>query len=343
MRRIGVLVLLCCLWILPPALAGAASPVLELWRGPGFQLSKPQGWQVLVSGQCSELGFLVYDPANPARQFFFFGSVGPFYMSADQKQLDQQVAGYYQGILNWLDMPVVAPLTPENFFRNFEAIAASGLARQYVPHFPPLRGFEPVWAAPLQSQVQGGRSGLVRGLFVQGNVLAEGLFQATVAPFAPFTGSPGGGTGVGLMVMGLSAAKDEFALWQPVLTRCLGSFDVNPDYARQCMQASGQAWGAVASAGRTLAESSDMIRQGWESRNRSYDIMAEKRSDAILERDRVYNPETDEVYEVGPQFWEHYRLNRQQYRQKELEQLPDGDYRLWDKPLLPGDQHIQPE
>jgi hypothetical protein len=86
-----------------------------------------------------------------------------------------------------------------------------------------------------------------------------------------------------------------------------------------------------------------MIMQGWESRNRSYDIMAEKRSDAILERDRVYNPETDEVYEVGPQFWEHYRLNRQQYRQKELEQLPDGDYRLWDKPLLPGDQHIQPE
>ncbi|MGE4293623.1 MAG: hypothetical protein AB7E32_15610 [Desulfovibrio sp.] len=343
MRRVA-LFFLC--WIILaglPMKTRAAEPVLETWQGPGFRIQKPQGWLVLVSGQCSDLGFLVYDPANPARQFFFFGSVGPFYMSWDQKQLDQQVAGYYQGMLNWLDMPVVVPLTPENFFRNFEGMARSSLARQYVPHFPPLQGLEPVWSVPLPNMVQGGQTGLVRGLFRQGNVLAEGLFQATVAPFAPFTGSPGGGTGVGMLVMGVSAAKDEFAYWQPVLTRCLGSFDVSAEYAAQCQQASGQAWGAVASAGRTLSETSDMIMQGWESRNRSYDIMAEKRSDAILGRDRVYNPETDEVYEVDPQFWEHYDINRQQYRQKELERLPENDHRLWDKPPLAGDQHIRLE
>jgi hypothetical protein len=75
----------------------------------------------------------------------------------------------------------------------------------------------------------------------------------------------------------------------------------------------------------------------WDNRNRSDDIISEKRSDAILGTERVYNPETGTVYEVPLGFYDNYSINRERYNMDNLQLLPDNDWNLWTAPIKPAD------
>ena len=45
----------------------------------------------------------------------------------------------------------------------------------------------------------------------------------------------------------------------------------------------------------------------------------EKFTDYTLNRDRVYNPETDQVYTVDQNFYQYYDTHRDQYRQQNMQ------------------------
>ena len=83
-----------------------------------------------------------------------------------------------------------------------------------------------------------------------------------------------------------------------------------------------------------------MIMDGWQRRNRSDDIMAAKRSDAILSRERLYDPGSGKVYEFENGFYDKYKLNPQQYRLNNLQQLPNDHHDLWTAPTLDGPRHL---
>lgn len=302
----------------------------QTYNGQGFSLQVPAGWRVETAGQCSDLGIRVYDPQVPARQAFFFGTLGPLYMSHEQKALDQQYAPMLQGAVTWLEMPVVVPFTAENVFANFQQMARTNVARQYMPGFPALDYFQAVSVQQLQSPMQGAHAALVRALFVEGRVLAQGQFQCVAAPFMPATGSPGAGTGMALLAMGISAPKDEFAPSEAALASILSSLTIDPAYANACNNQSQAAFTGVLRAGRTLSEASDIIVQGWEGRQKVHDVLAEKRSDVMMGVERVYNPDLDEVYTVQPDWYrDQYSVQRQQYEMQNLRPLSDQDYDLW--------------
>lgn len=71
------------------------------------------------------------------------------------------------------------------------------------------------------------------------------------------------------------------------------------------------------------------------------DIISEKRSDAILSKERVYDPETGDVYEVENGFYDSYNINRDQYEMSNLQSLPDDSWDLWTAAPLDGRQHIR--
>ncbi|MEA3360334.1 MAG: hypothetical protein U9R17_13145, partial [Thermodesulfobacteriota bacterium] len=165
--------------------------------------------------------------------------------------------------------------------------------------------------------------------------IGEGLFLCTVAPFMPYTGGPGEGNAYGFMVSGITATKREFAVILPFLKKSLASFNVNSAYVNQCIQASQAAFQQVMKAGQTLRDTSDLIMKGWKNRNKRYDIMAEKRSDAMLGFERVYDLDTKETYQVNPQFWESYKLNHERFRMNNLQVIPRNNYELWNKAPKP--------
>jgi len=314
---------------------------LEIYDGGIFSIQKPQGWSVQTAGQCSTFAFLVRDPANPLRQIFHFGEVGPVYLDVRQKQIDMQYMRMGGYPVTWIEMPVVQPLTPENFLAQFHQIARTKIANAFMPGCPTLDRLQIISSSPQPRPINGGTSALIRALFVKNQGVGEGLFSVTVAPLQPITGNPGGGIGYGFLITGICAPKTEFRRSQRLMVQSIASYTLKREYVNQCLQQQAAAFQGILRAGKTLRETSDMIVQGWENRNKTHDIIAEKRSDTLRGRERLYNPDTGEVYEFKNGFYDHYNTRRNQYEMNNLKILNGNDYDLWTKPALDGPQHLR--
>jgi hypothetical protein len=314
---------------------------LERFDGGFFTMDKPKDWNVITAGACATFAFLLRDPSQPLRQIFYFGEVGPVYMLEQQKQIDHQymsMGGYPSG---WIDMPVINPLTPGNFLSKFHLIAQSQSAQGFMPQCPRLENLQVISTVPQPSAISGATTELVRAVFTRGGDLGEGLFLVTVAPLLPFTGGPGGGLGCGFCIAGITAPKNEFRDMENTLVKSLQSFTISQSYVNNCMAQQNQTYQGILKAGKTLSETSDIIMQGWESRNRVHDVLAEKTSDAILGRERLYDPNSGEVYEFENGFYDKYLPEQNKYELNNLQPLPDDNHELWMKPPLDGYKHIK--
>ena len=313
---------------------------LESFNGGFFSINKPKGWNVYPAGSCSDFAFLIRDDQEPLRQIFYFGEVGPVYMSEEQKQIDYEYMNMGGYPVPYIEMPVVDPLTPENFLSQFHLIAQTSIAQSFMPQAPPLEHFEGISATKQSSFMPGGTTELVRGIFVQDGKVAEGLFLVTVAPVLPAMGGPGGDIAYGFQIMGITSPKQEFKYTENTLAASLQSFTISQSYVDNCLRQQAETYAGILKAGKTLSEASDIIMDGWESRNKVDDIVAEKRSDAILGKERVYNPETGDVYEVENGFYDAYNVNRDQCEMSNLQSLPDDSWDLWTAAPLDGGQYI---
>ncbi|MFI5398332.1 MAG: hypothetical protein ACHQ9S_22575 [Candidatus Binatia bacterium] len=295
-----------------------------------FSIRKPKGWDIHIGGVCSTLGILIRDPAVPLRQIFYFGLIGPVYLKEAQRQIDQDYinhGGY--NLITWLDAPAVDPLTTENFFVHWPGIAAMKAATDFMPQFPKLTGLTVVSNTPLSSMFPNGNSALLRALFMENGAVGEAQLLGSVWVYWPFTGIPGGGTGYGSILLGVSAPKGEFKDVQARLIASLESFAVTQGYIDWCLAQQRQLWGAVAQAGQTLRETSDMIFDGWQNRSHSSDIMAEIDSDTMRGVERVYDPSINQVYEVPADWYTNYDAHRGEYTMNDLQLLPPDNWELW--------------
>lgn len=310
---------------------------LETYDGGFFSIKKPAGWEIVTAGSCSTFSFLIRDKDAPETQIFFFGEVGPVYLTDGQKTVDKQYMDLGGYPIIWYEMPVIDPLTPENFLTQFHLIAQTKIAKNFMQQTPELKDIEIISSNKTQSIVLGDTK-IIRALFTQDGKLAEGQFYVTVAPLLPASGSPGSGIGYAFSFIGISAKKDEFKTMQGKLTEGIGSFSLSQSYVNNCLAQQAQATQGVLRAGKTLSETSDIIISSWENRDRADDIISEKRSDVILGNDRVYDPDTKEVYEIPNGFYDDYNINRQKFDMDNLQKLPDNDWDLWTSATLDGNK-----
>jgi len=317
------------------------APEYVKYDGGTFSVDMPKGWKIQTAGACSDLAFVIRDPQDGLRQIFYFGVAGPVYLHEQQKLLDYQymAAGGYQ--IEWYEMPVVNPLTPENFLKNFHLIAQSNIAQRFMPNSPRLEDLQIISSQPAPCHIPGGNTCLIRAIFLERGKAGEGLFLVTAASMLPMNGNPGSGIGFGMMVTGITAPLAEFNQLQPLLLKSIESFSIEQSYIQSCMQQSDAAFGGILEAGKMLSETSDLLMQSWEKRNKSEDIIAAKRSDAMLGKERLYNPETGEVYMFQNGFYDKYNLHRNEYEMNGLEPLPENNYELWNRAVLDGEAHLR--
>ncbi len=314
---------------------------LERFDGGFFSIDKPKGWKIITAGACSDFAFLIRDPSEPSRQIFYFGQVGPVYLSEQQKQIDYQYMSMGGYPVDWIDMPVVNPLTSGNFLSRFHFIAQSRVAQTFMPQCPRLSRVQIISTQSQSCPIPGGTTELIRALFTEGESLGEGLFLVTVVPVLPFTGSPGGGLAYGFMITGITAPKEEFKHTQSTLAKAVESFTISESYVSNCLRQQASTYAGILKAGKTLSQTSDIIMQGWENRNKTHDILAEKTSDAILGKERLYDPNTGEVYEFENGFYDKYNSDREGYEMNDLKLLPDDSHELWMKACLDGYKHVR--
>jgi hypothetical protein len=340
------------IWLLFPALVAGCSVdagqqshtqgvELESFNGGFFSVDKPKGWEIITAGSCATFAFLAHDPSMPLRQTFYFGEVGPVYLSEQQRQIDYQYVSMGGYPSNWIDMPAVNPLTPGNFLAQFHLIAKSRIGQGFMPQCPRLENLQVVSAVKQPSPINGASTELVRALFTQGGELGEGLFLVTVAPLLPFTGSPGGGLGSGFCLVGITARQTEFRALEGVLIKSVQSFTISQSYVNNCLAQQASTYAGILKAGKTLSEASDIIMQGWENRNRTDDILSEKRSDATLGKERLYDPNSGEVYEFENGFYDQYLSQQEKYQMNNLQPLPEDSHALWTKPPLDGYKYLK--
>ena len=312
----------------------AKTELLQLtpWTDGAVSLNIPSGWSVYTGGECATKSILARDPSSGLKQVFYFSEAGPVYASQQRQQEDQSNYLALGGNkLPYLDSPLVSPLTAENFLNNFGALANMPFFQKAFPQVPIMTNVKIISAEQIVNKpAYATDAKLVRAEFEQGGKLGEGYFYI-------ITVKDSIGLGYGVMFIGVTAPVGLLDLIVPSLKKSLESYTISQGYITACLQAQNKAVAGILEAGKILNESSDTIMDVWENKLESEQRMSEKQSDVILGYSRLYNPETDEVYEVTPEFYDNYQVHSNEFKMNYLEELSDD---RWGYAPLNGAEHI---
>jgi len=253
-----------------------------------YTMQVPQGWKVDSLGSCSTRSMIAYDPSNPIRRVFAIAS-------------NNYVIPIQQG--------------------TAEEVAANGL--------PVIQQHDAAFGSV--SNIQLGAKEPYPATQGAPNIVDAGIFEASMtidgqaAKGALGTYLLGGYGTYQLSLAGTIAGADEFESMRALLDRSIKSFTISQSYANACT-ASSQAdiSRRTGDISKTLSETSDIITGGYNERSQVNDRISQKWSDTTLGYDRVYNPDSDQVYRVPNDFYDQYDINRQKFEQQNLQQLtPD--------------------
>lgn len=342
--RILILIYLLILFACP-ALVDAAKKAPESSAAkpaaptmPPFTLSIPPGWQLSHSGDCDTLTLYLRNQSDSLQQLFFFPRFGPVYMTLEQKTTDLQYETISGRGMSRRDMPVVDPLTPENFIRFMPQILQMKNMRDFMPDRPGIRSVEVISFTPQKKalEYEEARSAIIRILFVQDNRLGEGLIALTVLRSPEVRGA---GVGMGYLLYGLTAPKGEFAKSLPALLDAGRSFKISQEYGKTCKKNRAEDLPVLVDEGQTLNPVLDSLASTWEKRTPNEDMLAEKKADSLRGVERLYHPTTGDVYEFPAGFSSAYLLQPQSYSQPDLKPLPD-EPALWLKSPLNGSKLV---
>lgn len=336
--RIFISLLLLC--ALPLSALAAKKPAKQAAAAkpePPFHFEIPPQWSLSQAGECDTLTLFLRNPADPLQQLFFFPRFGPVYMSQEQKSSDLQYESLSGHSLNRRDMPVVKPLTPENFSRFLPQILQMNLIREFLPDRPGLRVVEPIVTTPQKKALDylDTQTAIIRILFVQDNQLGEGLIAITTVPSPEYRSAPGGGIGMGYMFYGVTAAKGRLTKQLPDLLKIGRSLKLSASYEKKCRKDRAEDLPMLLQPGNSLSPMLDSMAALWEKRSPAEDMAVEKRADTLRQVKRFQRIATGEVYEFPLEFAAEYLANPEQYSMADLSLLPD-DPQLWQKVPLDG-------
>ena len=167
----------------------------------------------------------------------------------------------------------------------------------------------------------------------------------TTGSFMVGTSQVGGGYFTAVEYLwGVYAPTSSWEADAPVLLESFFSIDYRQATIAGCRNILASSWGqgsgSGGSGGATGSDARDQQLKDWYAKQENEDIFLEKYSDYTLNQDRVYNPETDQVYTVDQSFYQYYDTHREQYRQQNMEQLTDTQFRS--HLPLDGNLHIEP-
>jgi hypothetical protein len=124
---------------------------------------------------------------------------------------------------------------------------------------------------------------------------------------------------------GIYSTEQDFNADALLLLKMFNSIDYSESTLEQCRKALSNSWQKANELGDSIRKTGEEQRkenlQSWQERQNSNDAFIDKFSDAILDRDKVYNPDKDEVYEVDANFYQYYDLHREQFEYQNMREL----------------------
>ncbi len=308
------------------------------YDGGIFTMRVPPNWYIETTGEYETFGFRLYDPAVPARQIFFYGSMSPLMKSKNARAFWKQYinnAGFPQAAL-YSDAPVLSPATARQFFKIFNSFTS--FARDYgIRHsFPTLGEFEVLESVDRRSPMASAAldEAILRANFIQDKTFCEGLFATTVVDYLQYpVNNLDAGHYKAYVTIGISASAEEFFQLESVLAESIGSFAFTQAYIDQGVRQNQWETEVALSVGRTLAAAADSYNQAWWGRQKVNDTLSQKRSDATLGYDRVYDTRTGETYKAELGFIDEYEKDPYTFDNPNLQRVPDNGYDLYNQSI----------
>ena len=270
-----------------------------------FSIKKPKGWKVDTIGDYIHYTIKVYDPNNPAYQFFLNMKTEGYNKSVDAKRWQQK---YYPNN-PFAKASVIATKNTEGFYKIFNDLGTLNNTNTFT--FPTLTDFTVI--DNLGKASLGGD--MLRATFKDANGKeGEGIFTAYVYDVGPYYVLENiiSGKKIDIQYLNvydaifITAPKDEFIDWQDTLNTICSSLKFTDTFINGFNQQQDAVMKNFQQIRAIGNEISDGIMDSWNKRNTSFDIMSQKQSDATLGYERVYDTETNEIYKAYNGFTDEY-------------------------------------
>ena len=270
-----------------------------------FSIKKPKGWKVDTLGDYIHYTIKVYNPENPTYQFFFNMKTEGYNKSEDAKRWQQT---YYPNNM-FAKTSVIATKDTEGFYKIFNDLGTLNNTSTFT--FPTLTDF--TVTDTLGKGILGGD--MLRATFKDANGKeGEGIFTAYVYDAGPYYVYENIVSGKQIDIQYLNvydtifitAPKDRLIDWQDVLNTICSSLEFTDTFIdgfNKEQDAVMKNFEQIRAIGNQI---SDGIMDSWNKRNKSFDIMSQKQSDATLGYERVYDTETNEIYKAYNGFTDNY-------------------------------------
>ena len=290
---------------------------LEDYSTDVFSMKKPTGWTVEGAGIGVFYAIRAYDPQNTNNQVFLMVKIQPLLKSDSAKSSWQNYYNLTGGNVQYkvfADAVVLNNPTTEGFYNKFGEITS------YVNSIEPtLSSFKFPTFNNFTKQEEFDSTASMKSVALDSKVLratfkgdngkdGEGLFLASVVDF----GSGQYQAGVDMSyymvydIMSVTSEKDKFIDYKDILLQTVNSINFTDSYVKTTIDNSNAQTQKALELSASIQRAFDSYMSAWENRSKSYDIMSQKQSDAMLGYERVYDTENGDIYKAYNGFTDDY-------------------------------------
>lgn len=290
---------------------------LEDYSTDVFSMKKPKGWTVEGAGIGIFYAIRAYDPQNTNNQVFLMVKMQPLLKSDSAKSAWQNYYNLSGGNAQYkvfANAVVLNNPTTEGFYKKFGEISS------YVNSIEPtLSSFKFPTFNSFTKQEEFDSTASMKNVALDSKVLratfkgdngkdGEGLFLASVVDFGSGQYQAGVDTSFYMVydIMSVTSEKDKFIDYKDILLQTVNSIEFSDSYVKTTIDNSNAQTQKALELSASIQRAFDSYMSAWENRSKSYDIMSQKQSDAILGYERVYDTENGDIYKAYNGFTDDY-------------------------------------
>lgn len=290
---------------------------LEDYSTDVFSMKKPKGWTVEGAGIGVFYAIRAYDPQNTNNQVFLMVKMQPLLKSDSAKSAWQNYYNLSGGNAQYkvfANAVVLNNPTTEGFYKKFGEISS------YVNSIEPtLSSFKFPTFNSFTKQEEFDSTASMKNVALDSKVLratfkgdngkdGEGLFLASVVDFGSGQYQAGVDTSFYMVydIMSVTSEKDKFIDYKDILLQTVNSINFTDSYVKTTIDNSNAQTQKALELSASIQRAFDSYMSAWENRSKSYDIMSQKQSDAMLGYERVYDTENGDIYKAYNGFTDDY-------------------------------------
>ena len=280
-----------------------------------FSMKIPKNWVVgVANSDYIHYTFMAYDPQNPDYKIFFNMKTEGYLKTQEMRNFYKR----YYPTAPFAILPVINPQTTESFYKIYTQ--AFSINQKIIPFkVPVIKNFSNV--QKIGKNLTGGS--IVRAVYQnEHGKKVEGIFTATIKEVSV---PP-------VVILNVyntiyfTAPEGELVDWMPILNECVGSIEFSNKFVTGYYQQQGQVVQNAKAIQEICNQTSDIITSGWNERQKTYDIISQKQSDATMGYERVRDTDTGEIYKATVGFSDHDWHGKYEPITDDMYNLPTAGY-----------------